>query len=197
MSSKIGRIILISMITTLTLKAQFRLPQIDVEAKGMFSFIDAKQDNINNTFSISGQGAAHIQINQHIAIGAFYARSFTGDISYSDNNGGNKVKNPTKLLFVGGDLRFSAGRSVKWRPYLSLNYSKVEFVETQGATNLATTTNAMGANIGVMLRLGNNLYWNVLEVGAKLLKDKIYWLDADLMIEAKMGFTYNIRIKNK
>ena len=76
-------------------------------------------------------------------------------------------------------------------------YSKVEFVETQGSINLAATTNAMGANIGVMLRLGNNLYWNVVELGAKMLSEKIYWLDSDLIVEAKMGLTYNIRIKTK
>ena len=175
--------------------AQFRLPQVDVDIKGMLSFFDAQTNNVDNTFSLSVQGGAHIQINQYIAVGGYYGRSFMGKVKYNEG-GSSSTDYDTKLLIYGGDLRLSTGRSAKWRPYLVLSYGKLEFVEKQ-SINLAMSATTMGANAGIMLRLGNNLYWNVVEVGGKILSDKIYWLDSDFMPEAKTGFTYNIRVKSK
>jgi len=186
------------MIFIVPASAQFRLPQIDIEAKGVGSIFDAgNNESISDIAAISGQGAFHVQVNQHIALGVVYAKSFLGKVHHQDGNHATTAKNDLKLLMTGLDLRLSAGRSVKWRPYLSLNYSKVEFIEQYSGYNLAHSTNAIGANIGVMLRLGNNLYWNVVEVGAKSYKDKVFWLGTDFTAEAKTGFTYNIRIKSK
>jgi len=177
--------------------AQFRLPQVDVDVKGAFSLFDAgNNDNVDHINQTSVQAGAHVAISQHIALGAFYMKGLGGSITHKNGSGEN-TKNDLKTLMTGFDLRLSAGRSVKWRPYLLLSYSKVEFVESYAGYNLAHSTWAPGVNVGVMLRLGNTLYWNVLEVGAKSLSNKIYWLDTDFTAEVKTGFTYNIRIKSK
>ncbi len=177
--------------------AQFRLPQVDVDLKGAYSLFDAgNNESIDNINQTSVQGGIHVAINQHIAVGAFYMKGLNGSITHKNGNNGS-TQNNLKTLMTGFDLRLSAGRSPKWRPYLLLSYSKVEFVETYSGYNLAHSTWAPGVNLGVMLRLGNTIYWNVLEVGAKFLGEKIYWLDTDFTAEVKTGFTYNIRIKSK
>ncbi len=92
----------------------------------------------------------------------------------------------------GPDIRFSTGRIKNWRPYLSLNYMDVEFVEDRGGYRLANKTKAFGAGIGFMRKLGNKLYWNVLEVNGHFLAEKVYWYtNSDVILEVKTGFTYN------
>ncbi|HWA35173.1 MAG TPA: outer membrane beta-barrel protein, partial [Cyclobacteriaceae bacterium] len=142
--------------------AQFRLPQMDADLKGAYSLFDAgSNEDVDHMNSASIQGGVHIAINQHIAVGAFYMKSISGKVVHKDGAGATTAKNELKTLMTGFDIRLSAGRSVKWRPYILLSYSKVEFVESYSGYNLAHSTWAPGANIGVMLRLGNTLYWNV------------------------------------
>jgi len=177
--------------------AQFRLPQIDVDLKGAFSLYDAgNNENVDHINQTSVQGSVHVAISQHIALGAFYMKGLNGSITHKNGASAN-TQNNLKTLMSGFDLRLSAGRSVKWRPYLLLSYSKIEFVESYTGYNLAHSTWAPGVNLGVMLRLGNSFYWNVIEVGGKFLGEKVYWLDTDFTAEVKTGVTYNIRIKSK
>ncbi len=183
---------LLLMVFVFCVKAQFRLPQIDVEAKGAFSLWDNPGNYVGPPQFISWQGGAHIQVNQRIAIGGFYSRSLSGTVKNNDG-----TQNSAQFLMRGIDLRLSAGRSAKLRPYLSLNYSSVEFVEPLGGLNLADKTTATGATLGLMRKLGNNLYWNIVEVNYKKISHAIYWLQSDFTLEAKTGFTYNIRIKSK
>ncbi len=185
------------MAVTLPVVGQFRLPQVDVDLKGAFSLYDAGNNNsIDNINQTSIQGSFHVAISQHLAIGAFYMKGVSGSITHS-NGSSASTQNNLKTLMSGFDFRLSAGRSVKWRPYLQLGYSKVEFVESYTGYNLSHSTWAPSANVGVMLRLGNSFYWNVVEVGAKFLGEKIYWLNTDFTAEVKTGLTYNIRIKSK
>lgn len=189
--------LLFTLAIALPVTAQFRLPQIDVDLKGAYSLFDAgNNENVDHIHQMSVQGSVHVAISQHIAVGAFYMKGISGGIDHKNGSGAN-TQNELKTLMTGFDIRLSAGRSVKWRPYLLLSYSKVEFVESYTGYNLAHSTWAPGVNVGVMLRLGNTLYWNVLEVGAKFLGEKVYWLDTDFTAEVKTGFTYNIRIKSK
>jgi hypothetical protein len=177
--------------------AQFRLPQIDVDLKGAYSLFDAGSDeNVDHIRQTSVQGSVHVAISQHVAVGAFYMKGISGGIDHKNGNSTN-TQNDLKTLMTGFDIRLSAGRSVKWRPYLLLSYSKVEFVETYNGLNLAHSTPALGVNVGVMLRLSNSFYWNVVEVGAKSFSQKVYWLDTDFTAEVKTGLTYNIRLKSK
>lgn len=197
MDSKKFSLSVLLITTAFYTQAQFRLPQFDVEAKGAFSVWklngDNKQHNsIDIIQFISWQGGAHIQLNQRIAIGGFYSRSFSGKVAYKSGE-----KSDAQVLITGIDLRLSGGRSARVRPYLSVNYSKVEFLQSLSGINLANRTNAVGATLGLMRKLGNNLYWNIVEVSFKKLNHPVFWLDVDFVLEAKTGFTYNLRIKNK
>ena len=189
-----GFIFLISLIPV---KAQISLPQFDVELKGGFSIVDSGQNqDIDNSFFSFFQTGLHVQFSQRVALGGFYNRSLSGEVKYG-RDGASATSYPLSVLMYGIDLRFSAGRSVKWRPYVGLVYGKAEYVQKTGDYNLAASSNVMGVNLGIMRLFGRNFYWNVLEVSARYMPDKIYWLQADFSLEAKTGFTYNIRIKNK
>lgn len=191
---------LLLLFTVVSAKAQFRLPQFDIEAKGGFTMIDAGgNDGTSNpihraNFS-SFQAGLHVQFSQRIALGGFYDRSFGGEIVFG--SGSTSTEYPLSVLMYGVDLRFSAGRSAKWRPYIGLVYGKAEFVQQTGNYNLAAQSNVMGVNLGIMLLFGRNFYWNILEISPRYLPDKIFWINSDFMIAGKTGFTYNIRLKNK
>jgi hypothetical protein len=182
-------------ISATTAVAQLQLPQLDIEAKGGYGLIDAGSSDVIKRASFKSiQGALHIQINQRIAIGGFYSKAIGGDVEYSS---GTDAKYNLNVLMYGADIRFSAGRSAKWRPYLGLVYGQAEFVQEAAAVNLASKTTIMGVNAGIMLRFGRNFYWNVVEVSPRFMPDKIWWLNSDFCLEAKTGFLYNIRLKTK
>lgn len=186
---------LVFLVFMIPVKAQFRLPQFDIEAKGGYSLIDAGGNQSVDMASFSFfQAGLHLQFSQRLALGGFYNRSFGGETKYGSGDSRNEY--PLSVLMYGVDLRLSAGRSARWRPYFGLVYGKAEFVQKTGSYNLAATSNMMGANLGIMKLFGRNFYWNILEVSARVF-DRIYWLEADFSLEAKTGFTYNIRIKNK
>lgn len=179
------------------MNGQIRIPQFDIEVKGGYSKIDAGGDDAIDDVGFSFyQVGAHLQFSQRIALGGFYNRSLSGEVKYGGGDGLN-AEYPLSGLMYGVDLRLSAGRSARWRPYFGLVYGKAEFVQKTGGFNLAATSNMMGANLGIMKLFGRNFYWNILEVSARYLPDRIFFLDADFLVEAKTGFTYNIRIKNK
>jgi hypothetical protein len=182
-----------SLASALTASAQIHLPQLDIEAKGGFALLDAGNgDQIKNIKFQSVQGALHVQFNQRIALGGFYSKGFGGEVKYASG-----VIYNLDVAMYGFDLRFSAGRSAKWRPYLGLVYGKAEFRQQTGSVNLASKVDMMGANLGIMLRFGRNFYWNVLEISPRYIPDKVWFLDSDLCIEARSGFLYNIRLKSK
>jgi len=183
-----------------TATAQITLPRIDVEMKLSQNVIPGNIHDVNNyplkaIETTNLDLGAHWQITQHIAVGWVYSNSMRGngynteDFKFNFGTGDTKAQ----TLFSGLDLRFSTGRSKKWRQYISLTYGKAEVVEDKGSYRLANKTNAIGGNIGVMLRMGNHLYWNVLEAGMKQFSNKLFWADdGNFMISIKMGITYNI-----
>lgn len=196
--AKIGcATIFLFLITVVSSESQIRLPQFDIEAKGGFSMIDVGgNEAIRNTSFSFFQTGLHVQFGQRVALGGFYNRSFSGEVRYKTGSDSDLIY-PLSVLMYGVDLRFSAGRSVKWRPYFGLVYGKAEYVQKTGGYNLAASSNVMGANLGIMRLFGRNFYWNVLEISARYMPDKISWLKADFSLEAKTGFTYNIRLKSK
>lgn len=177
-------------------QAQFRLPTMDVEAKFNFNILPSTISNTVDNMQTTGfSGALNIHINQYIGLGWFYQRSISGTTKYQNRDGGNQSSKDAQILFSGTVLRISTGRGNKWRPYLALSYSKVEIVQSNGGYNVAAKTNAVGANLGIMRRLGNRLYWNVMEAGVKMVKEPPFWFgskDTNVsMFEVKSGFTYN------
>jgi hypothetical protein len=179
--------------SALSANGQIHLPQLDIEAKGGFALIDAGGgDLVKSARFQSIQGAMHVQFNQRIALGGFYSKGIAGEVKYKSDATYN-----LDVMMYGIDLRISAGRSAKWRPYIGLVFGQAEFRQQTGSVYLASKSTLMGANLGIMLRFGRNFYWNVLEVSPRYMPDKIWWINSDFSVEAKSGFLYNIRLKSK
>jgi hypothetical protein len=178
--------------------AQFQIPLLDVEVKAsenLFPGNDNPPYTLRAIETTNLHLAAHVQINQHIAIGWIYSSSMRGS-GFNDPNdfkfnfGGGDSKALT--LFTGPDIRLSAGRAVRWRPYLSVNYCKAQIVEDKVNYRLADNTSAIGGSFGLMRRMGNHLYWNVFEIGGKVLQSAPFWSQRNAILDIKTGFTYNM-----
>lgn len=178
--------------------AQIKIPTFDVELKVHQTLIpgDGEDDgSLEFVETTNFYGGAHVQINQHIAIGGFYSRSFRGAAAFTTNSGDDHSQTQAFQLQKGLDLRFSTSRAKKWRHYLSVNYSQVELVQDNEVYRTAGESKAFGGSLGTMRRLSNNLYLNVIELGVKVMSDEIFWFNASqakFIAEAKMGLTYNI-----
>ena len=177
--------------------AQIRLPIFDVELKINENLLpgDGRYNgDIKFMETTNIYGGAHVQIGQHIALGGFYSRSFRGVAAISYGNGNTDKKAEVLLLQKGLDLRLSTGRAKKWRKFLSVNYSQLEIVQVNQAYRLGGKTNAYGASLGIMRKLSNNLYLNVIELGVKVMSDEMFWLGPKnkFIMDARMGLIYNI-----
>lgn len=177
--------------------AQLKLPTFDVELKIQQTLVPGEGDadgQLEFAETTNFYGGAHVQINQYVAIGGYYGRSFRGNGRFK--NGDGSTDNEIIQLQKGIDLRFSTSRAKKWRKYLALSYGQIEFVSVKESFRLADKSAAFGANLGLMRRLSNNLYLTVIELGVRVISDDIFWFEApnadNLMAEAKMGLVYNI-----
>jgi hypothetical protein len=179
-------------------QAQMRIPTFDVELKVHQNLIpgsggdDGSMEFVETT---NFYGAAHVQINQYVAIGGFYSRSFRGEAAFTSNGGDNNSKTQAFQLQKGLDLRLSTSRAKKMRYYLSVNYLQVELVQDNEVYRTADKSNAFGGSLGMMRRLSNNLYLNVIELGVKVMSEEIFWFNTTkdkFIMDAKMGLTYNI-----
>lgn len=168
--------------------AQFRIPSFDVEAKGGIAGL--LTDNWDYWMT-NYQAGIHFHVNQYVAIGATYYRG-TGTIGRDlrDNAFSDEEFN-TEELITGLDVRFSTGRSGKLRPYLSLNYSKVEIASDFGGYRQSGKTNAIGASAGLLLKLGNRMYLNLIDATGRNLSEELFWLDGKTHLEFKAGLLYN------
>lgn len=189
-------VLLFSLTGLISVNAQFQLPQFDIELKGQQNLIpgDGQNDGELQVLETTNiYGGAHVQLGQHIALGAFYSKSFRGMGKFSVGQDGN-IDHNVLLLQKGMDVRLSTGRARNWRPYMTLNYSQIEIVEENVGYRLASKTNAFGGSLGIMRKLGNKLYLTIIELGVKVLSDEIFWFNSSdkILIDAKMGLLYNI-----
>lgn len=178
---------------------QLKIPTFDVELKVHQTLIPGHGDNGAVEFAETTNiyAGAHIQVNQHVALGGFYSRSFRGTskIHFPDNS---SIQRDVLFLQKGLDVRLSTGRAKNWRKYMSINYSQVELVQVGESFRLADKSMAFGLNLGFMRRLSNNLYLNVIDLGCTVITNDIFWFDTEPdtnfypIFEAKMGLTYNI-----
>jgi hypothetical protein len=191
--------IVIAWFVCISSQAQFQLPRFDVEIKGGIAIVGADQ-TIDQTYYVTTaktfnyQVGAHWQLNQNIGIGWVYTKSLSGTIGFESGNGSSGPPPDNIFLMMNGpDLRISTGRTRKMRYYLSVNYVTLEFVEEKSGFRLAAKTNTFGGGIGMMLRLSNKVYWNIVELNAHPIpSDAVYWLTkTDVILEAKTGFTLN------
>lgn len=179
--------------------AQFKMPTFDIELKAHQVLIpgEGRSDGELMFLETSNYyGAVHLQLGQRIGIGVFYSKSFRGTEKVSYDDGSADQQRDALTAMQGIDLRFSAGRARNWRPYISLVAGRLEVVEVNDGFRLGAKSPIYGFNLGIMRRLGNKLYLNVIEVGAKYIQDGMFWFDENgdnyPILEAKMGLTYNI-----
>lgn len=178
--------------------AQLRIPIFDVELNIQQNEIpgEGREDgDIGFAESTNVYAGVHVQINQHIALGGFYSRSFRGEGKIQNTNGGNSVYREVLHLQKGMDVRLSSRRAKKWRKYLVVSYSQVELVQVGEAFRLADKSNAFGSRLGIMRKLSNNLYLNMIDLGSTVITDDIFWFGSTshiVIFDAKMGLTYNI-----
>jgi len=177
--------------------AQFSLPTFDVELKAHQTLVPGSGDNngeLEFVETTNLYSAVHVQINQYIAIGGYYSRSFRGNSAFRFNEG--NIEQKAIQLQTGLDIRFSTSRAKNWRKYLALSYGQIEMVTVSETLRYGDKTKAFGGNLGIMRRLSNNLYLTVMELGVRVMSDDIFWFNSTdsqvVMVDAKIGLTYNI-----
>jgi hypothetical protein len=198
MTSKRTNLTVMILLTVVSVAfGQLKLPTFDVELKAQQTLVPGSGESngefefVETTNFFAG---GHVQINQYIAIGGFYSRSFRGMGKFSFDD--NSVQNEVLQLQKGMDIRFSTSRAKNWRKYLALNYGQIEMVKVGESFRSSDQTTAFGFNLGIMRRLSNNLYLTVMELGVKIMSDTMFWLNTEdtklIMADAKVGLTYNI-----
>ena len=174
-------------------QAQIKLPPFDVELKIDQIFFPGQSNfhlegEIRSMGMTSLYGGVNFQFNQYIALGFSYARSFWGSASIA-----GREAEEILLSQKGLNLRLSAGRAKKLRPYLILSFAQYKIVHVRENFQLADKLFFNGANLGIMCRLNNRLYLNVIELGLVSTLDEIWFVDnMKEALDLKMGFTYNI-----
>jgi hypothetical protein len=177
--------------------AQLKIPMFDVDLKLNQSLVPgngSKDGEIEFVETTNFYGGVHVQVNQYLAVGGFYSRSFRGEGAFRNNE--SNIKYDILQLQKGLDIRVSTSRAKKWRKYLVVNYCQIEMVQVSESFRSSSKTNAFGFNLGIMRKLSNNLYLNVIELGGKLMSDTMFWFGTQdnglIIFDAKIGLTYNI-----
>ena len=185
----------------ITANAQIRIPPFDIELKLHQSFFPGpgEEDGLEVFEATNLQGGLHWQISQHLALGGFYSRSIAATAKYKGAWGSTQTKNEYQQLVKGIDVRLSTGRAKKWRSFIALNYSQIEIIEDNENYRLAAQTGSFGASLGIMLKLSNKLYLNLIELNGQAVIDPPFWFNTDTdsneirtLVGAKMGLLYNI-----
>src|SRR5262245_7661933 len=109
-------IILLLLVCSSVSYAQLKLPTFDVELKTQQTLVpgngesDGEFEFVETTnFYLGG----HVQINQYVAIGGFYGRSFRGMGKFSFDD--SSVQSDVLQLQKGIDIRLSTSRAKNWR----------------------------------------------------------------------------------
>ena len=172
-------------------QAQIKLNSFDVELKIDQIFFPGQSNfhrdgDIRSMGMTSIYGGVNFQFNQYIALGFSCARSFWGSASIA-----NMEAEEILLSQKGLNLRLSTGRAKKWRPYLVLSFAQYKIVQVRETFRLADKLFFPGANLGIMCRLSNKLYLNVMELGLVSTMDEIWFAhNMKEALDLKMGFTY-------
>jgi hypothetical protein len=178
----------------LSCSAQFPIPTFDVAVKPGYFFIDGNTSSSDQNMkyeSLLGQAELNIHVNHHIALGYFYQRNAFISNYHGKNNG--TADQPGSHLMHGFNLRLSAGRSVRWRPYINIKYFALQTVIHYPGFNLAYDGTGIGGGAGLMLRLSHRLYFNVIEAEIYQLQKpgEVIFVANKLFPQVKTGVTYN------
>jgi hypothetical protein len=93
----------------------------------------------------------------------------------------------------GANLRVSAGRAPKLRPYLQLKYFWLETVVQYPGYRIATDRKGYGGGVGLMLRVSNKLYINLIEAEVNMVTDagSLLFSGGEVFPQFRAGLTYN------
>ncbi len=188
----------IFMLCTALTFGQFRLPSFDISIKPVYLGVtDAYRTNgrdQNFMYESMGlQGEIHLQISQQLAIGWVYNRSAYANYHEKDSGGGSVVDKDGQHLYYGLDLRLSGGRASKYRPYIQGKYYWMEIVVNQTGYRTAAAWNGVAGGLGLMRRVNNKLYINLIEVEVNMImpSDAVMFQRDDVFPQFRAGLTYN------
>jgi hypothetical protein len=179
--------------------AQFRLPSFDIAVKaGYLTIGDDRQTIDGNHYSfsyesITWQAEANLHLGQRLAIGWFYGKKLYANYHGDSEGGSAGTDKEAEHLIYGVNLRLSGGRAAKFRPYMQLKYYWLETVVQYPGYRVAADMNGVSAGVGVMLRVSNKLYINLLEGEVVMItkNESALFVDNDLFPQLRAGLTYN------
>jgi hypothetical protein len=194
-------LLLLVVLISLNVSAQLKMPSFEVALKGGYINIgdDYNDPNSGNHISrtyegIFVNGEINVHIGQHIAVGYFHQRSVFGNYHEdSGGNGGKRLDKDGQHLMHGLNLRFSTGRTSKFRPYIQFKYVAHQIAIDYEGFTIAREGTGAAAGVGLMLRLGHKLYINLFEVEANtfLSDSDVLLIDTNVFPTVKTGITYN------
>lgn len=177
---------------------QLRLPAFDVSLKGNYLSLNDEYQYATGSRgfmyeSLGLQGEIHLQLSQRLAVGWVYGKSMFIS-NYHDTWGSNgDYDRSAEHLFYGANLRLSGGRSSKLRPYVQAKYFWLEVTVTHPDYRAAADMKGFAGGVGLMLRLNNKLYINLIEGEACVLKphgSRMFRAN-DIFPQFRTGLTYN------
>ncbi len=181
------RILLIILtLSPLAAFAQLPIPTIDVALKGQYN------GELKNYITASVRGEINVHINQFVAVGGFYTRSVWGS-----NTRVEPIDEDFNIeeLTLGARIQASTGRISKFRPYVFFTFTKIESVqEVSSSTRFAEDWSGITFGGGLMLKAGNRLYINLIEVEAiPLANEPFFFIDSTKdFLAVRIGANYTI-----
>jgi len=166
--------------------AQLKIPTGDIGLKTGFT-----TDSNYDLLMVDIRGEANVHIIQYVSIGFFYSRSVFGEYI----NQSADLDLATDQLVYGGKLQASLGRIPKFRPYVFLSYSKLEMVQELEASRLAFETSGISFGAGLMLKLNDRLYMNLIEFEFRPINDEIFFYNDPIEVDQlaiRFGANYTI-----
>lgn len=175
--------LLIILLLPLTSLAQFPIPTFDVAIKPGYTGDIVDYDAFNYRLELN------VHINQFLAVGGFYTKSvwgqnFVGDVIDTHFD--------VDQLLIGAKVQVSTGRVSKFRPYGFLTITKFETVEeVSPSLNFADDWTGITFGAGLMIRLSNKLYLNVIEFEYIPAGGEFFFIDRDDdFISVRIGANY-------
>ncbi len=163
--------------------AQLPIPTFDVALKTGYTGDITNYDGFNYRLELN------VHINQFLAIGGFYTKSVWGQ-----NFNGDVVDEEfdVEQLLIGARIQVSTGRVSKFRPYGFLTLTKFETVEeVSPLLNFADDWTGITFGAGLMIRLSNKLYLNVIEFEYIPAGGEFFFIDRDDdFISVRIGANY-------
>ncbi|MDL5048560.1 hypothetical protein QQ054_21330 [Oscillatoria amoena NRMC-F 0135] len=177
--------------------AQLKVPPFEIDLKGGVFYTSFLNDLVGEMEYVYAapiwSAGINFHISQRIALGGYYSGSIGGNVTLrNDYNGNNIGSFPSAHQVYGVQLRFSAGRNSKVRPYILATIANYEMFIDHESYRIANSSLVYGGALGLMLRLNNALYLTLPEIAVRMRTEGFYFEDSmEPMAEIKVGISYN------